>query len=174
MPKLFIVGDHADAHAISVAIIGTRFGDAKRDAVIAALRRANPGLDLDRPRPGMILVVPELADDVPDRAADPVDASLDELLERSREEIVQLLAGADAAEGERRLEAKASRTVLESADVRRLAGRMPQLKENMAAASRQLDAEDAEAEQGSAALRESVERWIGELEELRKLRRGRR
>ena len=174
MPKLFIVGDHADAHAISVAIIGTRFGDARRDAVIAALRRANPGIDLDRPRPGMILVVPPLADDVTDRAADPVDSSLDELLERSRDEVMQLLAGADAAEERRRLDAKQSRTVLESADVRRLAGRMPQLKENMAAASRQLDADDAEAEQDAAALRESVERWLGELDALRQLRRERR
>ena len=170
MPKLFIVGDHADAHAISVAIIGTRFGGAKRDAVIAALRRANPGIDLDRPRPGMILVVPPLADDVTDRAADPVDSSLDELLERSRDEVMQLLAGADAAEEQRRLEAKASRTLLESADVRRLAGRMPQLKENVAAASRQLDADDAEAEQDAAALRESAERWISELDALRQLR----
>lgn len=170
MPKLFIVGDHADAHAISVAIIGTRFGDAKRDAVIAALRRANPGVDLDRPRPGMILIVPPLADDVTDRAADPVDSSLDELLERSRDEVMQLLAGADAAEEQRRLEAKASRTLLESADVRRLAGRMPQLKENVAAASRQLDVDDAEAEQDAAALRESAERWIGELDALRQLR----
>lgn len=173
MPKLFIVGDQADAREISVALIGARFGDAKRDAVIDALRRANPGVDLDRPRPGMVLVVPKLPDDVADRSVDPVDASLDELLERSREDVTQLPAGADAAEERRRVAGKESRAVLASPEVRKLAGRVPQLKQNAATVAKQLDVEDEEAEQEVANVREAVERWLAELEELRALRRGR-
>jgi hypothetical protein len=173
MPKLFIVADQADAREISVALIGARFGDAKREAVIAALRRANPGVDLDRPRPGMVLVVPPLPDDIADRSVDPVDASLDELLERSRADVMALLAGADSAEEQRQSEGKESRAVLDSPEVRKAAARMPQLKANVAAASKRLDAEDEEAEKDAAALRESVERWIAELEALRRLRGGR-
>ena len=172
MPKLFVITDQADALALSHAVIGSRVGDVKRQAAIEALRRANPGVDLDRLRPGMVIVVPDLPD-VVDRAVDPVDASLDDLLERSREQVMALLAGADEAEVHRRREAEASRELLGSPDIRRLSGRIPRLKENAAAAAARLEQEDRNAEQDATAIREAVERWLPELEKLRALRKQR-
>jgi hypothetical protein len=172
MPKLFVITDQVDATALSHAVIGSRVGEAKREQAIAALRRANPGLDLDRLRPGMVIVVPELPD-VVDRTVDPVDASLDDLLDRSREQVMALLAGADEAEVRRRAEADAARELLGSAEVRRLSGRLPELKENAAAAAARLEQEDRDAGEDAAAIREAVERWLPELEKLRALRKQR-
>lgn len=168
MPKLFVTSDQTDSQALVRALLGGRVGAARREAAIAELRRANPGLDLDRLRPGLIVVVPDEVE-AGDRADDAVRDSVADLVSRAAVATKELPAEADRAEERRRAEADEVRAMLGSAEVRRLVPNSPQLRQNLASVARELDKQDAEANESRDALARATVGWTAELEALAKL-----
>ena len=168
MSKLFVISDQTDVQALVRALLGGRIGAAKRDAAIAELRRANPGLDLDRLRPGLIVVVPDEVE-AGDRAEDPVRDGIADLVSRAAAATKDLPAEADRTEERRRAEADEVRAMLGSAEVSRLVAGSPQLKRNIALVGRELEKQDIEANESRDALRRATEEWSVELDALAKL-----
>jgi hypothetical protein len=168
MPKLFVITHQADAAAISQSLLGGRVGAAKREAVIAALRRANPAIDLDAVQPGTIIVIPDLPD-INAVSEDPVAGAVDDLLTRTNGAVQQLRGAADAAEQQRRVDADEARAILGSAEVEQQSGNLPELKANVESVRAELDKDDAEAEAGREEFERASESWLRDLEVLRKL-----
>ena len=150
------------------ALLGGRVGAARRDAAIAELRRANPALDLDRLRPGAIIQIPDGFDGAA-RAEDPVDSAIVDLVSRATAGTKALPAESDLAEENRRAEADEVRALLDSSEVRRLTPGSPQLKQNLTSVAKELDRQDAEANESRDALARATEGWSVELEALAKL-----
>lgn len=168
MPKLFVVSDQIDAVALVRALLGGRVGAARRDAAIAELRRANPALDLDRLRPGVIVTIPDGFEGAA-RADDPVGSAIVDLVSRAAAGTKALPAESDRAEENRRAEAEDVRALLGSPEVKRLAPGSPQLKQNLTSVAKELERQDAEAQVGRDQLARAAEEWMAELQELQKL-----
>jgi hypothetical protein len=168
MPKLFVITHQADATAISQSLLSGRVGAAKREAVIAAIRRANPTIDLDTVQPGTIIVIPDLPD-VNDVGDDPVAGAVDDLLTRTSDAVQQLRDAADSAEQHRRADADDVRALLDSAEVEQQSAHRPELTANVESVRAELDTDDAAAEAGRAEFERASQSWLRDLEVLRKL-----
>lgn len=169
MPKLFIVSDEADTAALAKSLLGVqRLGAARRDALIEALRGANPALDLDRLRQGMIVTVPDGLG-LGDRVDDPVASAIDDLVSWAAAAVEGFPAEADRAEEVRRAEAEGIRALLGSDEIVRLSADNPQLEKNIASVDRVLEQQDAAAQADRDALAESAKAWTEQLRALQAL-----
>ena len=165
MPRLFVVSDQGDVAALARTLLGARVGAARRDAAIAALRDANPGLQLDALRPGQVVVVPDgLA--TRDRADVSAQDGLSGLLAQAAVSVKELVAAADRAEEQRRAEADEVRAVLSSPEVHQLAGQIPELKRNLSSVDKTLSEQDVRAEKTRELLSRSAEEWLADLDGL--------
>ena len=168
MPRAFVVSDQADATAVARALLGARVGAARRDAAIAALRDANPDLDLDALRPGQVVVVPEgLA--TQERAGTRDRGGLSDLLAQAAASVQELASAAERTEEQRRVEAEEVRTVLGSPEVKQLAGQIPEVKRAVASAGKALSGQDERAEKTREVLARSSEEWLADVDRLRAL-----
>jgi hypothetical protein len=169
MPNLFIVRGQQSAVELAAALLPSRASTADRSAAAAALAAANPTVDLDRLRPGAVLVVPASIERLRRGAADdPAGDAADALLRQVREDLGALL---DAAAGAEQVAAQERREAFELldgpelarfADDRLLSGVTKQLRAG-------LKAEEEAAGSGPADLKEAVAVWQAELKQLRGL-----
>ena len=58
MPKMFVVTGQVDLEAVAGSVLNARLSAETRTQALDAIRRANPGLDIDRLHPGEVLVIP--------------------------------------------------------------------------------------------------------------------
>lgn len=169
MPNLFVVRGQQTPAELAVSLLPSRATAADRDAAMAALVAANPTVDLDRLRPGMVLVVPASIERLRRGAADdPAGDAADALLRQLRESLAALAEAEDRAQETAALERKEAMELLEGpeiarfADDRFLAGAVKSLRQ-------ELRSEEATAGEGAAALREAIEGWQADLKGLRGL-----
>ncbi len=168
MPRLFVVSDQADAAGLARTLLGARVGAARRDAAIAALRDANPDLDLEALSPGQVVVVPDGLV-TQERAGARDRGGISDLLAHAAESVKELAAAADRAEEQRRAEAEEVRSVLSSPEVRDLAGQVRELKRNLSSVGKTLAEQDERAQRTREHLTRSSEEWLAELDQLRAL-----
>ena len=168
MPKLFVAAEQLDAQSLVRTLLGSRVSAARRENAIIELRRLNPGLDLERIRPGEIVVVPDAAG-AGARKEDPVRDSIADLVLRTDTALRELPAESDRAEERRRAAAEEVRALLGSDEVRRLVRSSPQLQQNLASVAAELEKEDTQAQQGRDVLAQATEGWLADLAELAKI-----
>jgi hypothetical protein len=169
MPNLFIVGDQQTAAALATALLPSRHTAADRAAAVATLVAANPTVDLERLRPGTVIVVPATIERLRRGAADdPAGDAADALMAQVRQGMGSLVAAAEQAAEASAGQRAETRKLLDGPEVSRLAGdrllagNIKSLQEDMAVS------EKAEAEQGDA-LRAAVDGWQSDLKQLREL-----
>ena len=168
MPKLFVTAEQLDSQSLVRTLLGSRASAVRRENAIIELHRLNPDLDLERLRPGEIVVVPDAAGPGA-RTDDPVRDSIADLVSRADSAARDLPAAADRAEERRRADAEEVRALLGSDEVKRLVRSSPQLKQNIASVAGELEKEDAEAQQGREVLAQATEGWLADLAALAKL-----
>jgi len=173
MTNVFVVGTEQNLTDLTGSILKARSSVTTRESAIAALRAANPGLDLDRIRPGTVVLVPPLDGvRVSVAGADPVTDVGTDLVQRVQAAVDGLAGGAEAAEEERQLEKKSVQELLGSSAVKRAAAQSPALAANVESVRATFKQDDAEAKRQLAAVRESAGSWAGDLEALMSLLRS--
>lgn len=167
--RLFVVGDERSLDDLQSSLFKSRLSARVRTEALEALRRANPGLDLDHVDRGTVVFVPD-TDAVRPKASDsPAGDAADERVAALAEALDALLQGAEDGEKARREEGDEARRVLDNDVVRKLAGRQKPLAENLKSVAAVLDADDADAHQQLVRAREAQAQWLEELQELRGL-----
>ena len=107
------------------------------------------------------------ADDRARRVND--DAAISALLDRLTDGVSALPEALEQAEKERRVRAEATRELLASPELKKMAGQAPDLRKKITSARDEEDRKDAAAERAIAELRDATEEWLGALKMLRDL-----
>lgn len=170
MPVL-IVHDEPTLADLRHRLVGRRGPDELPDPVVEAIRRANPHVDLDDLRPGIVLTIPDLADV---RAA---EGAPDELLTEGLKALVTALGEVVATSGEEaeqqaRAEAANRATVRRSLDLRAVqeAARGDQdLQDELARVKERLAKADEQADQTTAERRRALATWREDLDAVSQL-----
>jgi hypothetical protein len=171
MPNLFVVGAERNLEALADTVLRKRTAVATRESALEAIRAANPGLDLDRIDPGTVVLLPDVKGVRPVAAGEPVHDTTGDLVARVKEGVGALLAAAEGAEEQRRLERQEADEVFGDPAVKKLSSKVPELVANLKSVRKSLSGEDAEAEQGLESLRQSADGWATDLETLGSLHR---
>ncbi|MBA2695419.1 MAG: hypothetical protein H0U62_06145 [Actinobacteria bacterium] len=162
---LFVVKDQANLEELSRAVLRARPSRVVREAAAAAIRAANPTIDLDHLWPGTVLVIPTL-EGARTNEADPTGAPAEEMRAAVGELLVALAAGHDQAAAEAEREREAALSVISSAEVRRLADSSPELRAAVDSWRETAKLDAATTKRQTAALKEAVEIWNQQLNEL--------
>lgn len=161
MAKIVVVSDQPDLAALTDSLLRARTSKTLRARAAERIRAANPTVDLDRLRPGQVLVVPTLEGELvraPEPAAVPVEdagAVLQDLVE-----------GASAVLTARAEDLKATRKVFGSAAVKRLAEQDADLREAIAAWQEGAAADERARTRESEAFRAAAADWAADLKAL--------
>jgi len=166
MPNLFVVGAERNLADLADAVLRKRTAAATRESALEAIRTANPGLDLDRIEPGMVVLLPDVKGVKPLTAGEPVHDTAGDLVARVKEGIGVLLGAGEVAEEQRRVERHDAEEVFADPMVKKLSSNVPELAANLKSVRTSLKAEDTEAEQGLESLRQSADGWAADLEAL--------
>jgi hypothetical protein len=169
---LLIVGDEKNVAGLRKRLFAGRVSNATVGRVTAALQEANPHVDLEKLRPGVVLTVPDL----PELAV--ADLSFDDTIDRAivshqgdlRERIEALQAAADQRARADAAERKRIRPTLDDKAVQAAVRKDQELAALVAAAGQALDAESAAAKERAERLRKAAEGWTEELEALKTIR----
>lgn len=167
--RLFVVGDERSLDDLQSSLFKSRLSARVRKEAVEALRRANPGLDLDHVDRGTVVFVPDTEAVRPKVSDSPAGDAADERVAALAEALDALMRGAEDGEKARREEGDEARRVLDNDVVRKLAGRQKPLAENLKSVAAALDADDADAQQQLVSAREAQAQWLEELQELRGL-----
>jgi hypothetical protein len=97
------------------------------------------------------------------------DAAVSALLDRLTDGVSALPEALEQAEKDRRLRAEATRELLASPELRRMAGHDPDLRRKITSARDEEDRKDASTERAIAELRDAADEWLGALKTLRDL-----
>lgn len=108
------------------------------------------------------------------RAAEPVgrvadDAAVSALLDQLTDGVSALPAALEEGEMARRLRAEATRELLGSPELKKMAGQSPDVRKKITSARKEEDRKDAAAEQSIAELRDAAQEWLTALKSLRDL-----
>jgi hypothetical protein len=143
-------------------------GGASRAATAraaAAIRAANPNLDLDRLRPGVVVVVPEL-----ERARAEVGDVVEPGLAGARDLVLEQLGGfgaaADAGEAAEAEVREQTATALEDPAVKRAAERDPALRALLDELADAFPVAAKEADQRRRAMAAALRQWKEDLDSL--------
>lgn len=169
MPNLFVVTDQPNLSALATAVLRGRTSMATRTAALDAIRLANPTLDLDRLRPGAVVVIPAVPGVRPAATDDPVAEVADDLIGRVRDGLAALTEADGRGEESRRLDQKDAFELFDSGLVQRLARSEPQVGENIASVRAAFEQENVEAKRHGSDLRKAVDGWGADLDVLRGL-----
>lgn len=143
------------------------------DHVVAAIREANPHVDLDQLQPGDVLTIPDLADT---RVRD--DATPTELLAEGIDAMIAAVGEVVATAGERaaqqaKVEAADRATVRRSVElkaVKEAAKRDKVLAADLAQVQEALAAADDVAAKASATRKQALATWADDLEAIKAMR----
>jgi hypothetical protein len=170
MSKLHVVGEQRTLADLAPSLLRSRLSKTVRADALDAIRRANPGLDLDDLAPGTVIVVPAVEGLRADAAAaDPLRQGADDLVDRVRDGVEALTKAAEAAEEARKAEKEAVQALLGSSLVQRLASQSSELATNVDATRSTLKNDDAESRRQLAELHEAAQGWFSDLDGLRAL-----
>lgn len=171
MPVL-VVGTEKNFAALRPRLFTGRVSTRDAREVAAAIREANPDVNLDRLTPGTVLTIPEGAGARVGRELSldqSVPEALEELASEARTLLDELVAAAKAREredaAERRLLAKA----LRSKEVQAAMRGEPALKRDVEAVRKAVDDEAATSEDRLARVDGARTEWFAELDSLRAL-----
>lgn len=163
-----VVQQEKNVRALAARLLKTKTSRAATTRAIAAIRRANPGRDLDHLRPGDIVIVPEL-DEARRSIADVLSPELDELVEQVRAGLGSLeQATAIAREA---LHERIQQSAAAIDEVSQFAGADPRLDANLESVRRTLEEDSTADEEQAVALGNALDVWSADLDRLRRLRR---
>ena len=168
MPKLFVVTKEKTVRAVATQVLAGRTSAATRAKAIAAIREANPTLDLDRLNPGDVVLIPKVTGLRRD-ADDPVGDFGEDLSARVRAGLTTLAEGADGGEEQRVADKQEAQALFQSAAIKRLAAREPLLQEYVEAHRARFRQDDIDAKRQLGELQSAAEGWSADLEALRGL-----
>ena len=166
MPNLFVVGAERNLDSLADVVLRKRTAVATRTSALEAIRAANPGLDLDRIKPGTVLLLPDVKGVRPVVAGEPVHDTAGDLVARVKDGISALLIAGESAEEQRRIERHEAEEIFGDPVVKRLSSQVPELVAHLKSVRTSLQAEDTEAGQAMESLRKSVAEWAADLETL--------
>ncbi len=163
--RIVNVNTRADAASLRDRIVRAGLHPEARLRAEAILRAANPHLDLDRLKPGSVVIVPQASELSAEEAtvigAPPVSTK-EGLVAKLKELHEQHLAALEEAKAERE-EAVA---LLKSRNLRNLEGRNEDLKKALTTVRERIAADEKEAALLSHELEEGLKRSLEEIEEL--------
>ncbi|MER7953717.1 hypothetical protein [Streptomyces sp. NPDC096030] len=162
---IVVVEQEKTVAALVSRLVKARTPKAAKEQAAQAIREANPGLDLDRLRPGMIVVVPRL-DEARDHDPDLVDAALYGLIEQVRRELDALVLAAQSAETDAKAELAAMREVIGDEAVQTAAQQDDTLQGYVDGLPAALDQEEQTVSEVTASLINGIEQWYTDLDDL--------
>lgn len=169
MPRVHVVDKSIALDELTRSLVRPRAKVSEREAAIAAILTANPGLTLGEPvAAGTVIIVPSVVPEVTVRD-DPAENATDDLLARVRQGIDDLAAAADAGDGQREAAKKETQRLMSSSAVRRLASEQPRLAAAVDESRSDLRDAATEGRQQATRFAADKQRWNAELDDLRKL-----
>lgn len=162
---IVVVDQEKTVLALATRLLRARTPRAARERAVRAIREANPGLDLDRLRPGTILVVPRLKEARGD-ADDVVADALAGYADRIRESLDTLAEAARGALGHDQAERDQTAEVFEAEEVRRAAGTDEMLRATLERLRVSLEDDRDSASRRTDTLLAGIERWSTDLDDL--------
>ncbi|MGZ9929438.1 hypothetical protein ACXNSR_06040 [Streptomyces sp. NC-S4] len=162
---IIVVDQEKTVTALAARLVKTRTSKAAKEQAAQAIRDANPGLDLDRLRPGMIVRVPplpEARDDVPDV----VNEALSPLFDQIRTELDALIRTANSALEADTAERGATAEILDAEAVQAAAQNDPLLQYNLERVRQTLTDDGQTADENTASLINGTEQWFTDLDDL--------
>jgi hypothetical protein len=162
---IVVVEQEKTVAALAARLVKARTSKAAKEKAAQAIREANPGLDLDRLHPGMIVVVPRLSEareDIPDV----VQEALETLFEQIRSEIGVLIETAGSALASDRDEREATREVLDAELVQSAAQNDTKLRDNVDRVRQTLDDDEETNREITESLINGTEQWYTDLDDL--------
>jgi hypothetical protein len=168
MPQLFVVTNQKTVRAIATKVLARRTSASTRDKAIAAIRRANPNLDLDRLSPGDVVVIPAVTG-LRRGADDPVGDGGDDLAARVRDGLASLSSAAEQGEEQRAADKQEAQALFQSAALKRLSSVEPLIAEYVEANRARFRQDDVEAKRQLGELRSAAAGWSEDLDALREL-----
>ena len=165
MPIL-VVGKEKNLAAVAARVLTARASKTAHADAINALRAANPGIDHDRLRPGTVLVVPDVSG-----ARVNIDGAHRGTVADLTEQVKAALDGlADAVDAHTERDATSRERTLRAigaADLKRAAGRDPQLRARLAELGRTVKADAKSATAEAETLRATLRDWTAAVEAVR-------
>ncbi|MFD8011460.1 hypothetical protein [Streptomyces sp. NPDC058955] len=161
---IVVVEQEKTLAALVTRLLKTRTAKAVKEKAAQAIRAANPGLDLDRPRPGMIVVVPRLDEASDD--TDWVDESLDLFLSQVSGELDTLVEAAHSALMAEKAELDTTARVLDVTEVQDAAQNDPLLQEILVQLRSSIDADAEAAVEKTDILTNGIEQWFTDIDDL--------
>lgn len=162
---LVIVQEAGTLAELTSGLLRPRTGRAVRARVVDAIAAANPGLDVHALQPGQVVLVPDVPEvrlprrqDAPSTAD--VTAPVSEGLERLR---AALEADTKRAQAER----AEVEQVAGSPEVKKLVGRLPEVRRQLAEAVKATLEQSAADDQDREALDAAMRGWLADLQRLR-------
>lgn len=172
MPVLIVRDEHS-IDDLRPRLVGHRGPGETPERLVAAVREANPHVDLDDLQPGVVLTIPDIED-----AKVRDDDTPTELLAEGIDAMVAAIGDVIATAGERAAQA----AKVESADratlrrslqlkaVTQAAKQDKELHANLQGVKQALAAADETADQAATARERAIARWTEDLERVRALR----
>lgn len=169
---VLIVGSETDLAGLRHRLFRGRPTKKSQQTAFAAMRKANPGIDFDRLKPGTVLVLPEIPEiHAPDEVStgSVIGDSLSDIVGRLGDAVGETESGAAEAAKRSKAEQRRLTGLLKREEVRAASEKNPRLAEALAAAEAAI-ATRAETEKASAtANKRAFRQWAGELDALRGL-----
>ncbi|MEU1229633.1 hypothetical protein [Streptomyces sp. NPDC005828] len=162
---IVVVEQEKTLAALTTRLLKARTAKAAKEKAAQAIREANPGLDLDHLRPGMIVVVPRLAE-ARDEDDDLVDQSLDLFLAEVRAEVDTLLDAANSSLTSEKEELETTAKVLDVMEVQQAAQNDPVLQSNLESLRSSIEGDQEAATENTDTLLNGIEQWYTDLDDL--------
>jgi hypothetical protein len=171
MPVL-VVGTEKNFAALRPRLFTGRVSTRDARGVAAAIRAANPDINLDRLEPGTVLTVPEGVGARVGRELS-LDQSVPEALGALANEasavLDELVAAAKAREREDASERRSLAKALRSKEVQAAMRQEPALKRDVEAVRKAVDDEEAGSKERLAGVERARKEWLAEIDELKAL-----
>ena len=168
MPVL-VVGTEKTLAALRPRLFTGRVSTRDARELAAAIREANPDVNLDRLTPGTVLTIPEGAGARVGRELS-LDQSVPEaigaLASEARTLLDELVTAAKAREREDSSERRSLAKVLRSKEVQAAMRGEPALKRDVETVRKAVDNEEAGAKDRIAGVERARAEWLGELDDL--------
>ncbi|MFG2328080.1 hypothetical protein ACGFMM_00495 [Streptomyces sp. NPDC048604] len=162
---IVVVEQEKTVAALAARLVKARTSKAAKERAAQAIREANPGLDLEHLRPGMVVVVPRLAetrDDIPDV----VKEALENLFEQIGTELTELINAARNAQEADDSEREETKEVLDAEKVQAAAQNDTKLQYNLDSVRTTLESDGTTNHEITDSLINGTEQWFTDLDDL--------
>ncbi|WP_338930443.1 LysM peptidoglycan-binding domain-containing protein [Streptomyces netropsis] len=164
MPIVVVEQENTVA-ALAARLVKAGTSKAAQERAAQAIREANPGLDLDHLRPGMVVVVPPLVE-ARDEVPDVVEGALAAFFEQISRELDALIQTARSALEADKAERQATAEVLAAEKVQAAAQNDPMLRNNLEQVRQTLADDGQIAVEITESLITGTEQWFTDLDDL--------